>query len=243
MCTLSFYPIRNGFILTSNRDVDGNRPAALPPEEVWVENRKLVFPLDPQGKGTWICADDRGRVWILLNGARFKHLSEPPYRMSRGLLLLDPALHQDPDAFRQFANLEGIEPFTLVEASVDSIRVLRWDGNLREVEELDPAFPHIWSSSTLYAPEVARAREQVFSDWVSENDPLDREDLLAFHLSSGHGNPVDDRVLAFPSGQQTVSVSSLYMQSDFLNWLYLDLAQGGRWRKALDLATRNQALV
>jgi uncharacterized protein with NRDE domain len=243
MCTLSFYPMQKGFILTSNRDVQVKRPAALPPEEVWVENRKLVFPLDPQGKGTWICADDRGKVWVLLNGARFNHLPEPPYRMSRGLLLLDPALHQDPDSFRKSASLAGIEPFTLVEASIYSLKVFRWDGKVREVEELDPGVSHIWSSSTLYTPQVAKAREQVFRDLVRWDSPLDREDLLEFHLASGNGNPVDDRILDFPSGQRTVSVSSLVIQPDYLQWLYLDLHDGPPSRKFFDLSYPMQTMV
>ena len=80
-------------MLTSNRDENAARsPQHLDREEIGpkgASGARLVFPRDTAAGGTWIAASDSNRVVCLLNGAFEKHHHRPPYRRSRGLMVLD----------------------------------------------------------------------------------------------------------------------------------------------------------
>ena len=89
MCTVSYFKTRDSIIFTSNRDEKTSREKAVFPNILEMENQILYFPKDKKASGTWFAADDRGNVAILLNGAFQKHTSKPPYKKSRGIVLLD----------------------------------------------------------------------------------------------------------------------------------------------------------
>ena len=90
MCTVTYIPLENGdFILTQNRDEDVKRPIATPPIDRTINGTKHLFPIDPQGKGTWIGISNTGRVASLLNGGTEPYKHQPPYRQSRGKVILD----------------------------------------------------------------------------------------------------------------------------------------------------------
>lgn len=113
MCTVTFVPTSTGFILTSNRDEKNYRPT-LPPEIHVVNGKKLLFPKDEEAGGTWIATNNQHQTVCLLNGAFETHVKNPPYRKSRGLILLESFGY---DSFAEFAenvDLENIEPFTLL---------------------------------------------------------------------------------------------------------------------------------
>jgi hypothetical protein len=67
MCTVSLVPHERGIRLVCNRDERRTRPAALPPAVHQIGGRRALFPIDPQGGGTWIGANDTGLVVTLLN--------------------------------------------------------------------------------------------------------------------------------------------------------------------------------
>lgn len=88
MCTVTYLPVSTGFVLTQNRDEAPTRS----PQIISKEKRfgtELLFPKDTKAGGTWIATARDGRTACLLNGAFEKHKHEPPYRLSRGLVLLD----------------------------------------------------------------------------------------------------------------------------------------------------------
>jgi hypothetical protein len=114
MCTVTFIPTAAGVHLTSNRDEQANRGRALDPAYFYGNGYKLIFPGDPDAGGSWIALKDNGDALVLLNGAFIKHLRKPPYRRSRGLVLLDVIKAEDPGQCFNEMDLEGIEPFTLV---------------------------------------------------------------------------------------------------------------------------------
>ncbi|WP_332367647.1 hypothetical protein [Spirosoma telluris] len=177
MCTATYLPFGpNGFILTHSRDEKALRPAARPPGTVNIGGTEVTFPQDPQGQGTWIASGHRTGSFVqtavcLLNGGFVSHLPQPPYRHSRGLVPLHFFTYPSIDVFVRAYGFRGIEPFTLliVEAGglIDRRVVeLRWNGNRLFMSEKDPEHPNIWSSVTLYSPDVIRKRESWFGSGV-----------------------------------------------------------------------------
>src|SRR6476619_3650958 len=114
MCTVSFVPFtKNHFILTSNRDETTARGLASSPVIIEKETYKLVCPIDPLASGTWIAASNYGDMICLLNGAFKRHKHLPPYRKSRGLVVLDYFDTGEPEKFAAEYDLSNIEPFTM----------------------------------------------------------------------------------------------------------------------------------
>ena len=57
MCSVSFVPLEDGFLLTSNRDEKRFRPTIEP--KIYLENKvKLLYPKDEKAGGTWIVSKE-----------------------------------------------------------------------------------------------------------------------------------------------------------------------------------------
>ena len=56
MCTVTFYPNNNEYILTSNRDEVKHRPT-LAPKKYNINNQEITFPKDEVAGGTWIATN------------------------------------------------------------------------------------------------------------------------------------------------------------------------------------------
>ncbi|MDD5151020.1 MAG: NRDE family protein, partial [Flavobacterium sp.] len=161
MCTVSFVNTNGKIIITSNRDEKVLRPSAIGPRNYSINNKNIIFPKDPQAGGTWFAVDEEGTTLVLLNGANEKHQHQPPYRKSRGLIVLDTISSLSPKDFWAAIDLENIEPFTLVLFQNKELFQLRWDGFEKETTQLDINKSHVWSSSTLYPKSIRENR----SDW------------------------------------------------------------------------------
>lgn len=220
MCTVTFIPIQaDEFILTSNRDESPLRS----PLELRAE-AGLLFPQDPKAGGTWICASEQGRLICLLNGAFVKHRHEPPYRKSRGLVVLEAFDYEQPEDFFEHYPLEGIEPFTMVFYDKNRLWDFRWDGQQRHLKSLSPKAPHIWSSATLYDDKIRSWRESWFADWQAKHPQPQLEDILAFHRGAGIGDSENDLVMSRHEGKVcTVSITAVEYKGNAFYFKYNDL--------------------
>jgi uncharacterized protein with NRDE domain len=234
MCTVTYIPVRNGFYLTSNRDEKQSRPAALEPGTYRGRTGSLLFPKDRRAGGTWFAVHEKGHVAVLLNGACHPHTPKPPYRRSRGLILLD--LIDQPNSLQAFLDidLDNIEPFTFILVEEGRLHECRWDGLRRSHRRPDAGLPHIWSSATLYSPEVIRKRERWFRNWLEGHPQPDSEAILGWHQQAGEGDAHND-VLMNRGGQMlTVSIICLnYHRNGDLSGglgnaqlIYLDVSTG-----------------
>jgi hypothetical protein len=229
MCTVTYLPFnQREFILTSNRDEDIERPAALPFKEYKVHGRSVFFPKDPRANGTWIAYDVKGYTLCLLNGASEKHSVKTTYKKSRGLVLLDFYNYNEPGNFASQYDFKGIEPFTLIMAyscsDTDKVRLyeLKWDEIKSSLIKHDSALPQIWSSVTLYDEETIKARRAWFDTWLSKHDNYKADDILFFHHFAGTGDKENDLLLN--RGQkQTVSISCITKQLSHTDIIYEDL--------------------
>lgn len=87
MCTVTVVPHEQGVRVLCNRDERRSRPAALPPQTYDLGGRLALFPVDPQGGGTWIGVNDAGVMVALLNVHRTTHLTDAQAKQSRGLVV------------------------------------------------------------------------------------------------------------------------------------------------------------
>src|SRR5690349_10805642 len=150
MCTVTFIPFRNSIFITSNRDESPDRQAPGLKSFHSRETNTIHFPLDETSGGSWITLSDEGRAVCLLNGGFESFIPNPPYRISRGQVVLAAAKADDVDQFILSYEMKGIAPFTLVVSENKSLVQLVWDGQEKHILSLPSDQPHIWSSATLY---------------------------------------------------------------------------------------------
>ncbi|HSZ72845.1 MAG TPA: NRDE family protein, partial [Cytophagaceae bacterium] len=165
MCTVSYIPLYDGFILTSNRDEQSGRPVSLAPDfYISAQGVALYYPKDQLGKGSWIAASEDERVVCLLNGAFHTHKHQPPYNRSRGLIVLEAFQYETAFHFYTQINLDGVEPFTLVMIWFGLLYEFKWDGRNKHFISL-PNQPYLWASATLYSNEVVTLKRK----WLEEH--------------------------------------------------------------------------
>lgn len=214
MCTATYLPLGpTGFVLTHSRDEKAIRPAARPPQTVRIGELDVTFPQDPQGQGTWI-ALGRGSGFTsltvcLLNGAFAAHTPRPPYKHSRGLVVLDVFRYGSIDSFVNQYSFTGIEPFTLLLAETNRLIDLQWDGKQLFISEKDARKPHIWSSVTLYSAGVIRQRESWFWHWLQCSSHPSVEAIRHFHQFAGDGDPRNSLRMNRQNTLLTVSLTSV----------------------------------
>lgn len=265
MCTVTYLPWRDGFILTHNRD-------EAPTRSPWHISREkrgsdtLIFPKDIKAGGGWVAAARSGRVACLLNGAFLKHQHQPPYRRSRGLVLLDFFDWPHPDDFFTRYDLEDIEPFTFLFFSAGRITELRWDGAQRHLRHLSHTEPHFWCSATLYPPPMQTLREQVFRQWLARYYTLPAATLPSIstppstvhrplsavhrlpsavhrlHETGSVGDPENDYVMNRGGRVCTVSITQILFRERQIRMRYSELLEGHWDRKQLSLAERQSPL-
>jgi len=208
MCTVTYLPAPRGFILTHNRD---EAPSRVAPGLMVEEDgeRRLFYPRDAGAGGSWLIASNTGFAVCVLNGAFVKHERTPPYRRSRGWVLLDFARAARPEVFFQDYDLSGIEPFTLLYATRGQLVEFRWDGQHRHFAHKPANQPHFWSSVTLYDPPIQVAREAVFFRWLQQHPRPTPAALRQLHLTGSIGDPENDFCMNRQNRVRTVGLTQV----------------------------------
>ena len=225
MCTVTFLPKGpQTYILTSNRDETPKR-AADHPAKYELHGHQLYFPKDPLAGGTWIVTDKQKFTLCLLNGAFEAHKRTPPYRLSRGQMVLEFFKYAHVNSFLSDYDFDGIEPFTLVlveSAKTTELTELVWDGSAAHTQSLNPTEAHIWSSATLYPKAIADQRAGWFDDWLQSHTQSEQRQIMDFHRYGGRGDLWNNFVMKRGDNLQTVSITSIEKEDDFL-MVYEDL--------------------
>jgi hypothetical protein len=226
MCTVTFIPSKEHILLTSNRDEKHWRSAAHAPARYPFTTGNILFPRDGDAGGTWFAVHENGNAVIFLNGGFVKHEPAPPYRRSRGLILLDLLDSVSPYAAFNAIDLNNIEPFTAVIWNGDQLHECRWDGSRKQVKEMDKSKPHIWSSVTLYDEQVVAKRKQWFDSWLQQHPSPTQDDVLHFHQFTGDGDAHNDLLMNRDGKVFTVSVTSVAMHDRKATLEYVDIKSG-----------------
>lgn len=209
MCTVTFIPTRKQYILTSNRDEKKGRSSASGPELYSFDSGKILFPKDGDAGGTWIAVHENGNALVFLNGAFVAHKPKPPYRKSRGLILVD--LIDSPTPYNSFLaiNLNKIEPFTAIIWDDQHLFECRWDGKQKHHQLIENTEPRIWSSSTLYDQAIIEKRKSWFESWIRKNPTPSQDEILHFHRFTGDGDSSNDLLMNRDGKVSTISITSL----------------------------------
>ncbi len=238
MCTVTYIPLQStsqkfetfgkvigsNFLLTSNRDENTARTTAFLPEIFHINNKKVVIPFDPVGKGSWIAAEENGRTVCLLNGAFEPHLPQPPYRHSRGLIVTKYFNFRNLHDFTALFDFTGLEPFTLVVAEYGKLWELRWDFAKLNIAELNEHKPYIWSSVTLYSPDVRLQRAWLFTEWVAKNyEALQLNTDLIFDFHLNENSDIESIAINRNNVMQTVSTTAVKVENQSVALQYRDL--------------------
>ncbi len=233
MCTVTYIPAGNSYYITSNRDEKNWRSPAYPPEQYNFSTGKILFPKDRDAGGTWIAAHENGNTIVLLNGAFVAHTPSPPYKKSRGLVLLDLIDHISPYNNFIAINLTNIEPFTLIITDNSELFECRWDGQQKHYTPLNKTLPHIWSSATLYDAAIADKRKIWFDNWLSQHPAPDQDDILHFHQFTGDEDIRNNLMMNREDRVYTVSITSIAADDSTLSMKYADLQNHYQYEKTI----------
>jgi len=242
VCTVSFIPSNDKFFITSNRDEKLSRKIAISPGMFDHNGQKLFFPKDADAGGTWIGMKENGDAAVLLNGAFICHTAEPPYRLSRGIILLDIFSTEKPSLTFAKINLRDIEPFTLVLLENNYLYEFRWDGTEKFCKQLEINKPYIWSSVTLYDSFVIKKREQWFASFLNDHPIPTQQDILDFHRFSGDGDKQNDLLMTRDGMYTTVSITSILLTKDRGCIEYLDISGNSSSEIKIELLQSSQTI-
>lgn len=238
MCTVTYIPAKDGFYLTSNRDESINRAQAIPPRVYTEDDIKLLYPKDADRNGTWIAAKSNGDAVVLLNGAFVKHTVQPPYKRSRGLVLMDIIKADHPERLYKTMDLDGIEPFTIVLYASGKLQECRWDGKRKHISLLDKTKAYIWYSATLYDKIAIAKRDSWFNEWRRHSYAKTKEGILHFHRFGGAGDLKDGLVIDRDGKMKTMSITNLSVMPWGMAMTYNDLKDNKQYNSKLAIEPR-----
>jgi len=234
MCTLTWSITADGYFLAFNRDEALQLAPALPPQMSSLPGgAQVAFPVDPQGGGTWIAANDAGVSLCLLNDyastARRKRAGLPPVvapdgHVSPGLLVKELCAVRSLFELLQAlgrVSMEKYRPFILVAFERRrEPQAFVWDGEQLE-QRLAPRCPV--TSSVFSALEVEEHRRSLFAATFKPSEEPEPERLLAFHRTRESGREAWSVAMKregsadfpeYPDGFATLSLTTIEVGRD-----------------------------
>ena len=185
MCTVSFVPNENGFLLGMNRDESQFRPIALPPEVHGRVDEFSIYPSEPGG-GTWIGMNNSGLYLALIN---WHTVPTRPFEriVSRGIVVEELIRSRTSDVLFGLLHelpIEWMPPFRLIAFSPREsvVREFRWDQNRVKTVSHRWEEKH-WFSSGLDEQQVEVTRAEVCRRARSESDAGELRWLRKLHRS------------------------------------------------------------
>lgn len=179
MCTVTWFIDQQNLQLSFNRDEQKTRAHAVPPGLVNIDGVNVVYPVDPDGGGTWISVNDGGFIVCLLNNYRHAAPLEQKNWTSRGKLVQQLASltsHQAIEAAINGQDMLQYRAFHLLVLNIDQQLSFNWNGHTLGHEQA----PAYFSSSGFDTMNVLAGREQQYKT----HQPIDNaQAALDFHSS------------------------------------------------------------
>lgn len=201
MCTITYIPYNSGFIVTQNRDESPLREEALFPIFNQIQNKALIYPQDPEGKGSWFVSSQEGITVGIMNAAFHPDKKEGDYRHSRGLVPLHYFDFKTPINFKNNYDFQDLEAFTLVVFTSKEVNEFNWTEKELILTTYKPQ-PLIFQSIPLYPSPQKEMRENWFKQFIKKHKS---DSILDFHLQSQSNHP-ENNILMDREKVKTVSV-------------------------------------
>ena len=170
MCTVSVVPYASGVRLLCNRDEGRSRQDALPPRVHEMGGMHAMFPIDPDGSGTWIGCNGAGLAVTLLNAHPVARNGALRVLRSRGTIVRELLRGASlADAIRGAERLDprAYGPFQLLILHGRRLAVVASDSatlTLRSSRVID--IPLLFTSSSLGDRLVTTPRRRLFGRLV-----------------------------------------------------------------------------
>lgn len=183
MCTLTWLPLEQGYVLFFNRDERRTRPPAAAPVRFLKNGMRFLAPLDGSRGGTWLLVNAAGLSVALLNHYTASHEVVSERAHSRGELPLACADCRGIDEAMSRVGellLHHYAPFHLILADEAAAHRFTWDGTTGHHSVLDPGGALLTTSS--FSPQtVEPARHARFRQIVGEMRNATPTRLQLFH--------------------------------------------------------------
>lgn len=220
MCTFTYLPLSEGFVVTHNRDEAVFRQSWQP--ACWQTPYGVAkYSREGHGAGTWMGCRTDGWVVGLLNGAKVPHERTPPYPYSRGLIITRMLEGKNPYQTLQAMNLQGLEPFTLLIVH-ESQRIEGWWNGETWEEQTLPNLPFIRASVPLYSPEQQALRVHWFQSYLEKQIPSPGS-IWDFHHQSHSEEKANDLVMERLGILKTISVTQANWDNKDMAFAFHDL--------------------
>jgi Transport and Golgi organisation 2 len=222
MCTLSFVPKADGFLVAMNRDEQRSRMAALPPTLHRCGELDAIYPSE-QGGGTWIGANERGVCAALINWYTLPQCREPSF--SRGVIiprLLACQSSEEMQRIVQSLPLEQLNPFRLFLIRGASEEVTEYRCEKSGPERLNhPWITGHWFSSGHDEVTASRVRGETCHETSKARDAGTASWIQRLHTSH---NPVigPDSICMHRNEAQTVSMTMVDVSANSVSMSYHD---------------------
>ena len=225
MCTITYLPYKNGYIVTQNRDESPLRADAVFPVEETVGSQKILYPKDPEGSGSWFVSAKNGLTLCVMNGAYHPHKKDGQYAHSRGLIPLHYLAFADAEDFAKNYAYQKLEAFTLLVCSPLGVDEFIWDEtDMNHFRH--PAKALIFQSAPLYNAEQKAFRKTLFNYFLAQNST---EEILDFHTKTQIADPALN-ILMDRNVVKTVSTIQrlIFEKTNEVRYLKLGAAQLSR---------------
>ncbi len=220
MCTLSWQrnPSQNELYLVFSRDEMRVRVKAEPPKFFSRNGIRYMAPVDPQGEGTWIAANDRGLILCLLNDYMGKSAANyTGESKSRGLLVRKLITLEDgsPEAVRTYMNRQSAasmpyNPFNLVAFSgLREPEMWHWNGESLETIP-NPPMPVV--SAGREQDKTQRLRAKVFDQLRTQHGGLIPESALLHAHEQAEPKPQPYSIAMELPDKGTMSITKVRLQ-------------------------------
>ena len=181
MCTITWIMENSGYKIYFNRDELRSRIHAEDPVLETRNGISAIYPVDPEGTGSWIFTNDRG-----LSGALLNYNIKLPFKnfLSRGTLITDICFKKSLLAMSDeitHKDLTFFRGFTLcLFESADEPYIYRWNG--RKLLKLPSVQPIV--SSSVKINKVKLNRSELFRKMISKTGDTNKthRDFHSSHL-------------------------------------------------------------
>lgn len=183
VCTLTWKPLDDGYVLFFNRDEQRSRPLAHPPAIHVRDGIRFIAPLDPQGGGSWLLANEYGLAVALLNHYPPAPHPAPRIRTSRGALVMAAAACanvNDALACIETQCLKSHMPFQCVAMNANAAHVVTWNGRTLTRSHLQGNGAMLTSSSS-QPKTTLRARQALMQRLLGTVDSANPSQIETFH--------------------------------------------------------------